>query len=116
MRKAAQNMLLVYRGGGRESTAETPVQMLKFKTAKPEKAAQVVARQIKQAVLSGDLSVDEKLPAERDLIVQFGYSRSVVREALRLLEDDGLIRLKAGRNGGAARHGASGRRRPDRSV
>jgi GntR family transcriptional repressor for pyruvate dehydrogenase complex len=75
--------------------------MLKFNRVKPEKAAQVVARQIKQAVLSGELNVGDKLPAERELIEQFGYSRSVIREALRLLEDDGLIRLQAGRNGGA---------------
>jgi GntR family transcriptional repressor for pyruvate dehydrogenase complex len=75
--------------------------MLTFERAKPEKAAQVVAKQIRQAVLSGALSVGDRLPAERNLIEQFGYSRSVVREALRLLEDDGLIELRAGRNGGA---------------
>lgn len=75
--------------------------MLKFQNAKPEKAAQVVARQVKQALLNGDLSIGEKMPAERELIAQFGYSRSVIREALRLLEDDGLIKLRAGRNGGA---------------
>lgn len=75
--------------------------MLKFERMKPEKAAQVIARQIRQAVLSGELSVGDKLPGERELIAQSGYSRSVVREALRLLEDDGLIVLQAGRNGGA---------------
>ena len=72
-----------------------------FTTAKPAKAAQVVAQQIKEAVLSGKLAIGDKLPRERNLIEQFGYSRSVVREALRLLEDDGLIALQAGRNGGA---------------
>lgn len=75
--------------------------MLKFQRAKPEKAAQVVVRQVRQAVLSGKLAIGDKLPAERELIIQFGFSRAVVREALRLLEDDGLIRLQAGRNGGA---------------
>ena len=75
--------------------------MLKFEHMKPEKAAQVIARQIRQAVLSGELSVGDRLPGERELIAQSGYSRSVVREALRLLEDDGLIVLQAGRNGGA---------------
>lgn len=75
--------------------------MLKFERMKPEKAAQVIARQIRQAVLSGELSVGDRLPGERELIAQSGYSRSVVREALRLLEDDGLIVLQAGRNGGA---------------
>ena len=78
-----------------------PVKSLTFRRSKPEKAAQAVARQVKQAVLTGELSIGDKLPAERELITQFGYSRSVVREALRLLEDDGLIRLQAGRNGGA---------------
>ena len=80
---------------------EANFEMLTFHRAKPEKAAQIVARQIKHAVLSGELSVGDKLPSERELIVQFSYSRSVIREALRLLEDDGLIRLQAGRNGGA---------------
>lgn len=75
--------------------------MYEFKRAKPAKAAQVVAQQIKEAVLSGKLAIGDKLPGERNLIEQFGYSRSVVREALRLLEDDGLIKLQAGRNGGA---------------
>lgn len=75
--------------------------MLKFEKAKPEKAAQIVARQIKEAVLDGTLSIGEKLPGERDLIEQTGYSRAVVREGLRLLEDEGLIALHAGRNGGA---------------
>lgn len=76
-------------------------EMLTFQRMKPEKAAQVIARQIRQAVLGGELSVGDKLPGERELIAQSGYSRSVVREALRLLEDDGLIVLQAGRNGGA---------------
>lgn len=75
--------------------------MLTFQRSKPAKAAQVVAKQIKNAVLSGDLVVGDKLPSEKNMIEQFGYSRAVVREALRLLENDGLIALSAGRNGGA---------------
>jgi GntR family transcriptional repressor for pyruvate dehydrogenase complex len=80
----------------------TPVKTpVKFQRSKPEKAAQVVAKQIKQAILNGDLAVGDRLPSEKDMIDQFGYSRAVVREALRLLEGDGLIALSAGRNGGA---------------
>lgn len=94
-------MLMILGKGRTLRSREAPFDMLKFQRVKPEKAAQVVARQVKQAVLSGEVSVGDKLPAERELIVQFGYSRSVVREALRLLEDDGLIKLQAGRNGGA---------------
>jgi len=80
---------------------ETHDRMLTFQRVKPEKAAQTIARQIREAVLNGELAVGDKLPAERDLIAQLGYSRSVVREAMRLLEADGLIVLHAGRNGGA---------------
>jgi GntR family transcriptional repressor for pyruvate dehydrogenase complex len=74
--------------------------MLKFQRSKPEKAAQIVAKQIKQAILNGDLAVGDRLPSEKEMIEQFGYSRAVVREALRLLEGDGLIEVSAGRNGG----------------
>lgn len=94
-------MILVRCGERRLPPDGDASQMLKFQRAKPEKAAQVVARQVRQAVLSGELAIGDKLPAERELITQFGFSRAVVREALRLLEDDGLIRLQAGRNGGA---------------
>lgn len=79
----------------------TTLNIVKFQRSKPEKAAQVVAKQIRQTVLSGTLSVGDRLPSEKGMIEQFGYSRAVVREALRLLEAEGLIALSAGRNGGA---------------
>jgi GntR family transcriptional regulator, transcriptional repressor for pyruvate dehydrogenase complex len=72
-----------------------------FQRSKPEKAAQVVAKQIKQTILNGMLPVGARLPSEKAMIEQFGYSRAIIREALRLLESDGLIVLSAGRNGGA---------------
>jgi GntR family transcriptional regulator, transcriptional repressor for pyruvate dehydrogenase complex len=75
--------------------------MLMFENIKPLKAAQMIARRIRDAVISGELTVGDRLPPERDLIKQFGYSRAAVREGLRLLEADGLIAMQAGRNGGA---------------
>jgi GntR family transcriptional regulator, transcriptional repressor for pyruvate dehydrogenase complex len=75
--------------------------MVVFENLKPLKAAQVIAQQVRDAVISGQLSVGDRLPPERDLVKQFGYSRAVVREGLRLLEADGLIAMQAGRNGGA---------------
>jgi GntR family transcriptional repressor for pyruvate dehydrogenase complex len=77
----------------------TPI--VAFSNIKPLKAAQLIANQVRNAVLSGELSAGDRLPAERDLIKQLGYSRGVVREGLRLLEADGLITLQSGRNGGA---------------
>ena len=72
-----------------------------FETIKPLKAAQLIARRIRDAVVSGELTVGDRLPPERELIKQFGYSRAAVREGLRLLEADGLVAMQAGRNGGA---------------
>ena len=41
------------------------------------------------------------LPAERELVKQTQMSRATVREALRILEVQNLVRVKAGRAGGA---------------
>jgi len=75
--------------------------MVTFENIKPLKAAQLIARRIRDAVISGELTVGDRLPPERELIKQFGYSRAAVREGLRLLEADGLVAMQAGRNGGA---------------
>jgi GntR family transcriptional regulator, transcriptional repressor for pyruvate dehydrogenase complex len=75
--------------------------MVMFENIKPLKAAQLIAQRIRDAVISGELKVGDRLPPERELIKQFGYSRAAVREGLRLLEADGLIAMQAGRNGGA---------------
>jgi GntR family transcriptional repressor for pyruvate dehydrogenase complex len=78
--------------------------MIAFPNVKNLKAAVIIAQQVRDAVLSGKLAVGDRLPPEKDLITQFGYSRAVVREGLRLLEAEGLVVLQAGRNGGAVVH------------
>tara|TARA_R110001606_G_scaffold232277_1_gene379797 strand:+ start:21624 stop:22340 length:717 start_codon:yes stop_codon:yes gene_type:complete len=60
-----------------------------------------VCDQIRAQIADGSLKSGDKLPAERDLAVQFGISRTAVREALRSLEFAGLIELKKGAQGGA---------------
>ncbi|HEY1292347.1 MAG TPA: GntR family transcriptional regulator [Chloroflexota bacterium] len=72
-----------------------------FETIKQPKAAQRVAERIRAAIRAGELRDGDRLPPERLLIEQFGYSRAIVREALRMLEEEDLISLHAGRNGGA---------------
>ncbi len=56
-------------------------------------------RQIQNAILSGRLKPGDKLPSERELISMFGRSRPTVREAFRILEETGLVRISGG--GGA---------------
>jgi GntR family transcriptional repressor for pyruvate dehydrogenase complex len=65
------------------------------------KASDVLANELRERILSGDYAEDTPLPPERELVVQTRMSRTTVREALRILEVQGLIRIKAGRAGGA---------------
>ena len=52
---------------------------------------------IRREILSGNLSVGNKLPAEGKLADEFGVSRNVVREAMRNLRSMGLIEISQGR-------------------
>jgi len=60
-----------------------------------------IAQAIKHAIVSGDLIVDQRLPSESELADQFKVSRSTVREALKRLAAQSLIRTQRGATGGA---------------
>lgn len=60
-----------------------------------------IAQAIKDAIISGELIVDERLPSESELAEQFEVSRSTVREALKRLAAQSLIRTQRGAFGGA---------------
>jgi DNA-binding FadR family transcriptional regulator len=62
---------------------------------------QDVVQQIEEAIIDGRLSCGDVLPPERDLKEIFNISRNTLREALRVLEDRGLIEIKVGFRGGA---------------
>ena len=72
-----------------------------FKEARQNRIFQDVILQIEEAILNGDLKAGDKLPAERELKDVFQTSRGTLREALRVLEQKGLITIKAGVKGGA---------------
>ena len=65
------------------------------------KASDVLARELRERILSGELTEGTALPAERELVKQTQMSRATVREALRILEVQNLVRVRAGRAGGA---------------
>lgn len=52
--------------------------------------------QILEQIISGTLKRDEKLPSEHQLASAFEVSRPVVREALRKLQEDGLVEARRG--------------------
>src|SRR5579859_596071 len=60
-----------------------------------------VADQIRQAIFGGVLAPGHKLPPERVMAERFGTSRLALREALRALEQEGMISIKRGHNAGA---------------
>jgi GntR family transcriptional repressor for pyruvate dehydrogenase complex len=65
------------------------------------KASDVLARELRERILSGELVEGIALPPERELVKQTQMSRATVREALRILEVQNLVRVRAGRAGGA---------------
>jgi len=66
------------------------------------KAAAVLANALREKILRGDLHAGMELPSERELGEQAGVSRATVREALRILESEGLIETRLGRRGGSS--------------
>ncbi len=60
-----------------------------------------IAKALRDAILSGELTVDDRLPSEADLAEKFDVSRPTVREALKRLAAQSLIRTERGAFGGA---------------
>ena len=63
-----------------------------FQKVRPNRAYHTVARQIEETIVSGRLKPGDRLPAERELIHELDVSRRTLREALRLLEQKGLVK------------------------
>lgn len=66
------------------------------------RAYEVVLTWVDERILSGDLAVGDHLPAERELARQLEVGRSAVREAMRTLQAQGVVRsfVGAGAAGG----------------
>ncbi len=60
-----------------------------------------VADEIKQWVVERDLKRGDKLPSEGEMITLFAVSKGTVREAMRILEAQGLIQTRTGPGGGS---------------
>jgi len=64
------------------------------------KAYEQVADQLRELIVTGQLARGERLPNETVLAREFGVSRATVREALRLLTAQSLVRTAKGAGGG----------------
>ncbi|HEY6759946.1 MAG TPA: FCD domain-containing protein [Baekduia sp.] len=79
----------------------SPVQAAQGGGLRAPRIAELVAGRLRQRIVDGDLADGDELPREAEMLVQFGVSRPSLREALRILETEGLIRIRRGKIGGA---------------
>ena len=70
----------------------------------PREKPQRIADELRQLIVSGELKEGDSLGHEPDLVERFGVSRPSLREALRILEAEGLISVVRGVQGGVVVH------------
>lgn len=73
-------------------------------TVRFRRLAEQVADELRRRILAGQLTDDHVLPKEDELLVEFAISKPSLREAMRILEAEGLITVRRGKHGGAVVH------------
>ncbi len=74
--------------------------MASVDTGSARPAYAVLADELRRRIVEGDLGPGDRLPAEVELTEAFGVGRSTVREALRVLASEDLVRTTRGVTGG----------------
>jgi GntR family transcriptional repressor for pyruvate dehydrogenase complex len=91
---------MVKDGGTMQNAVPSPRKPLAMTRITVPKPQVVLANQLRDSILKGEIPEGESLPSERDLVEQTGLTRGAVREALRTLSVEGLVQTKQGRFGG----------------
>jgi DNA-binding FadR family transcriptional regulator len=68
------------------------------------RTAEIVADELRRQIIDGELSDGDLLPRQEVLVSQFSVSLVSLREALRILETEGLVSVRRGNRGGAVVH------------
>ncbi|MGB0823171.1 MAG: FadR/GntR family transcriptional regulator, partial [Alphaproteobacteria bacterium] len=68
----------------------------KFRKVEHTRMAEAVVEQVEEMILHGTLRDGERLPSERDLADRLDVSRQTLREALKALEEKGLVESRQG--------------------
>jgi GntR family transcriptional repressor for pyruvate dehydrogenase complex len=76
------------------------VSSMTVRDRRPPKTAMLVAQRIVRDIIRSHMSPGELLPPERVMLEKYATGRGTLREALRLLEFQGVISLKPGPGGG----------------
>lgn len=66
--------------------------------------AEIVADELRRQIIDGELADGDLLPRQEVLVSQFNVSLVSLREALRILETEGLVSVRRGNRGGAVVH------------
>lgn len=74
----------------------------KFEHVTRTRAYEAVVSQVEERILRGELRPGDRLPSERELCTQMGVSRPTVREAMRALENAGMVALRPNDPAGGA--------------
>ena len=94
---------------GKPSTAKSPGKSAAevgssaglFNPVNDRRISELIVDQVRLLIRQQQLNPGDRLPAERELCERFGVSRVTVREALRVLEANGLLQIRVGARGGA---------------
>src|ERR1700756_1700354 len=68
-----------------------------YKAVRTSRLYEQIVQQIEESILKGALKPGDQLPAERELALQFGVSRTAEREAVKALREKGLVEAYSGR-------------------
>jgi GntR family transcriptional regulator, transcriptional repressor for pyruvate dehydrogenase complex len=68
--------------------------------ARSLKTSEIVAQRVVADIVRNQLRIGERLPAESEMLEQYGVSRESLREGLRLLETQGFLTIRRGPGGG----------------
>jgi GntR family transcriptional regulator, transcriptional repressor for pyruvate dehydrogenase complex len=68
-----------------------------YKVVRTSRLYEQIVQQIEKSIRKGTLKPGDQLPAERELALEFGVSRTAVREAVRTLHEKGLVEAYSGR-------------------
>jgi len=85
---------------GEDEVKHLPAELV-FRSIRSRNLFEETVARLSQAIKLGVVPIGERFPTERELTEQLEVSRVTVREALRALEQAGLIEIRRGRQGGA---------------
>jgi|SRR5271165_6085005 len=82
-----------------------------YKVIQTSRLYEQIVQQIEESILKGEIVEGSQLPAERELAEQFGVSRTAVREAIKALQEKGLVDALPGRGTFVTNGSSNGMRR-----